>query len=339
MDKQSNVSLSDYTTMGLGGPAHELITVTTVGELTSAYQSARQQNLPLFILGGGSNVIAHDEGFSGLIIRIQITGLEIINDDKNTTTIKIGAGESWDTVVSRSVAMNLSGIEAMSAIPGTAGAAPVQNVGAYGQEIADTLQSLEAYDTEKGEIVILQNADCEFGYRDSTFRSKQKGRFIITSITIQLSKTAPVPPFYDALQRYLDDHQTTVFDAQTVRDAVIAIRANKLPDPARLPNSGSFFKNAVISAEQLNNLQAIDNTIPHFDMPGGHYKIPTGWLIEHAGLKGQLLHGIRVHDKNCLVLINESATSYADLAAARKEIISTVYDAFNVHIEQEPLEI
>lgn len=339
MDVHTNIPLKNFTTMRLGGPARFFVEVRTIEELHTIYRNAVSKNLPVFILGGGSNVIAKDEGYDGLIIRIRIPGFEIISDDLNTTVIKIGAGEDWDSVVKRTVDMNLSGIEAMSAIPGTAGAAPVQNVGAYGQEIADTLVSLEAYDSQTNQMITLQNEDCGFAYRDSIFRRDQKGRYVIVSITIRLSKNTPQPPFYDALQTYFDQHSIKIFTVQTVRDAVIAIRADKLPDPAQKPNTGSFFKNALIEGWQLNELKQTYPDIKTYDMPDGMYKVPTGWLIEQTGLKGQLLNGMRVHDKNALVLINESATSYNDLAQARDQIIGAVRDKFRIQIEQEPLEI
>lgn len=339
MDIHTNIPLKSLTTMKLGGPAKYFSEVHTPQELHELYLDAQTKNIPVFVLGGGSNIIAHDEGFEGLVLRIKIPGFEIIADDLYATTIKIGAGEIWDDVVKRTVDMRLSGIEAMSAIPGTSGAAPVQNVGAYGQEIADTLVSLEAYDSQAHTMVTLQNADCEFAYRHSIFRGSQQGRYVITSITLKLSKSPPAAPFYDALQKYFDDHAISVFTQQIVRDAVIAIRAEKLPDPTVTPNTGSFFKNALIESWQLDELLAKYPDAKTYDMGNGTVKVPTGWLIETAGLKGQLLHGMRVHDKNALVLINESAASYADLAAARDEIIGKVRDTFRIQIEQEPLEI
>lgn len=325
--------------MKLGGPARFMVEVRSATELIAAYRNAASKNLPVFILGGGSNVVAHDEGFKGLVIRIRIPGFDVISDDLNTTVIKIGAGESWDETVKKTVDMHLTGIECMSAVPGTVGAAPVQNVGAYGQEISETLQSLEAYDTQTDQIVTLQNADCGFSYRNSIFRDSQKGRYVILNVTLKLSKNQPQPPFYEGLQKYFDEHNITLFTHQTVRDAVIAIRTDKLPDPTQRPNSGSFFKNAIIEDWQLKDLQTAYPTVTVYPMPDNKAKVPTGWLIEQTGLKGQLLHGIRVHDKNALVLINESATSYADLAAARDEIIGAVRDKFRILIEQEPLEI
>lgn len=339
MDIHTNIPLKNYTTMRLGGNARFMTDVHTPQEVADICKNTQAQNLPLFILGGGSNVIAHDEGFNGIVVRMRIPGFEIIADTPTDTTIKIGAGEIWDDVVKRTVEKNLTGIEAMSAIPGTAGAAPVQNVGAYGQEIADTLISLEAYDTDTEQLVTLQAADCGFAYRNSIFRSTAAGRYVITSITVRLYKAAPQPPFYAAVETYFAEHNITLFTPQVIRDAVIAIRADKLPDPKKMPNTGSFFKNAIIDDWQLDELRVTYPDIPSYDMSDGHFKIPTGWLIEHTGLKGKTLHGMRVHDKNALVLINESATSYQDLADARDEIIGAVRDTFRIMIEQEPLEI
>ena len=339
MDIHTNIPLKNFTTMKLGGNARFMTEVHTPEDVVTVYHNAKAQSLPVFILGGGSNVIAKDEGFAGIVIRMRIPGFDIIADDLNSTTIRIGAGESWDEVVKRTVDLHLSGIEALSAIPGTAGASPVQNIGAYGQEIADTLESLVAYDTETDTFVTLQNADCGFSYRHSIFRGDQISRYIITSITLKLSKTTPQPPFYEALQTYFDEHSIKIFTQDIIRKAVIDIRTNKLPDPNIFPNTGSFFKNAIVEDWQLNDLRTTNPDIPTYDMGDGRFKIPTGWLIEHTGLKGKILHGIKVHDKNALVLINESATSYRDLADARDEIIGAVRDTFHIQIEQEPLEI
>ena len=339
MDVHTNIPLKNYLTMKLGGPARFMTTVTNAEGLAAACRNATKQSVPFFILGGGSNVIARDEGYNGIVIRNRILGFDVLGDDASSTVIKIGAGENWDETVAKTVEMGLSGIEAMSAIPGTAGAAPVQNVGAYGQEIADTLVSLEAYDAQEDRFVELQNADCGFAYRHSMFRGDQAGRYGIISITLRLYKVAPQPPFYEALQRYLDDNNVTLYTAAVIRDAVTKIRADKLPDPKLLPNTGSFFKNAIIETWQLSDLQKEWPAMPSYELGEKQVKVPTGWLIEQTGLKGQVLHGMKVHDKNALVLINESATSYADLAAARAEIIGKVRDTFRIQIEQEPLEM
>lgn len=339
MDIHTQVSLKNLLTMRIGGPAAFFAEIHTPAEAQTLYKNAKNKGVPFFTLGGGSNLLAQDAGYKGLVARIRIPGFEVIADDLNTTTLKIGAGENWDSVVERTVAMNLSGIETMSAIPGTAGAAPVQNVGAYGQEIADTLVSLEAYDTHTDTFVVLRNADCGFSYRHSIFRGEATNRYIITSITLKLSKNLPSPPFYEALQAYLDERSITLYTHQAIRDAVIAIRKDKLPDPAEKPSAGSFFKNAIVEAWQYNDLKTKYPALKAYEMGDGRVKLYTGWLIETAGFKGELLHGIRVNEKNCLVLINESAGSYADLAAARDDIINKVRDTFQIIIEQEPLEL
>ena len=339
MQVYTNIPLKNYLTMKIGGNARFMTEVHTPQELAEVYKNSKKQNLPVFVLGGGSNVIATDKGFDGLVIRIKIPGFEVISEDSSFATIKIGAGENWDTIVEKAVQMNLSGIEAMSAIPGTAGAAPVQNTGAYGQEIADTLVSLEAYDSQTDSFVTLVNEECGFSYRNSIFRDKEYGRYVITSITLKLSKTLPQPPFYDSLQKYLDEHNIKIYTQEIIRNTVIAIRKEKLPDPKIMPNTGSFFKNGLVEKWQLENLKNINPDTPTYDMGDGTYKVPSGWLIEQVGLKGQALHGMKVYDKNALVLVNESAKSYDDLALARDEIIGKVRDTFHIQIEQEPLQI
>ncbi|HSW77495.1 MAG TPA: UDP-N-acetylmuramate dehydrogenase [Candidatus Chromulinivoraceae bacterium] len=339
MDIHTNIPLKNYTTMKLGGNARFMTDAHTAADVQEICRNAKKQGLAIFILGGGSNVIVRDEGFDGIVIRNRIPGFEVIQDEPGATTLKIGAGENWDEAVKRTVDMNLSGIEAMSAIPGTAGAAPVQNVGAYGQEIADTLVSVDAYDIENDRFIILEASDCGFSYRNSIFRSTEMGRYVISAITIKLYKTAPQPPFYAAIQDYFDQHNITLYTPQIIRDAVIEIRKNKLPDPTVTPNTGSFFKNAIVEDWQLADLKKEYPDIPTYDMSDGRFKVPTGWLIQEAGLGGQTLHGMHIHDKNALVLINESAKSYADLAAARDEIMGAIRDKFRITIEQEPLEI
>lgn len=339
MDIHTNIPLKNLTTMHLGGPTRFFAEVHTPEELRQVYLNAKAKQIPVFVLGGGSNVIAQDAGYQGLILRMCITGFEVVNDDLYSTSIKIGAGENWDSTVARTVQMNLTGIEALSAIPGTTGAAPVQNIGAYGQEISETLVSVEAYDTSNNTFTTLQRDDCGFKYRHSIFRGSEKGRFIITAVTLKLSKNQPAPPFYDSLQQYIDEHSVKLITHQSIRDAVIAIRKDKLPDPAVKPSAGSFFKNALIEKWLLTDIQKKYPDIKVYDMGAGKFKVSTGWLIEKCGFKGQLIHGMRVNEKNCLVLINESAAGYGDLAKARDEIIDKVRDTFQIRLQQEPLEI
>lgn len=339
MDVHTNIPLKNYTTMKLGGNARFMADIRSANDIHDLAGRAIDQGLPIFVLGGGSNTIVRDEGFAGIVLRNRIKGYNVVEDTSSHTTIRVGAGEEWDSVVKRTVEASLAGIEALSAIPGTAGAAPVQNIGAYGQEVADVLTSIEAYDLSSRQMTTLTPEDCGFSYRSSIFRESAAGRYIITHITMRLNKASPSPPFYRALEEYFTAHNTTFFTPQVVRDAVMSIRFDKLPDPAERPNSGSFFKNAIIEDWLYRELIQVYPTMPSYPMPDKCHKIPTGWLIEQVGLKGELLHGMRVHDRNALVLINESAGSYADLAAARDEIHGRVRDTFRISIEQEPLEI
>lgn len=334
MQKQQKIPLSELTTMRLGGPAQFVITVSTREELEEAVRECG--DAPYFVLGGGSNVIARDEGYNGTIILNRIVGFEVLDDEKNHTTLRIGAGENWDRVVERCVGMGLSGIEAMSAIPGTAGATPVQNVGAYGQEIADTLTELEAYDTRTREFVILKNEDCDFTYRNSIFKNPTTRHHIIASVTLRLNKKPMHPPFYASLQDYLDTNHISDHSPASIRQAIIAIRAVKLPDPKLIANTGSFFKNPIVSESQAEKLDGTFPELPHFPMKDGRVKLAAGWLIEHAGLKGYRSVGFRTYEHNALVIVNESSTSYAHLLQFKNDIVERVHEKFGILLEQEP---
>lgn len=335
MQISTNVKLSQYSTMRIGGYAKALTEVLSTQELVEAIAWARQHNLALLVLGGGSNIIFQD-GFDGLVIINRIAGFDIVAEDASSVTVRIGAGENWDSTVARTVNMGLSGIEKLSFIPGTTGATPVQNVGAYGAEIADVFVGLEAFDLRTGQFVMLDKAACHFSYRNSVFKSPQHRRYIITSITICLSKQPPAPPFYDSLQHNLDQQQITTYTPQVIRDAVIAIRTIKLPDPAHIANTGSFFKNPIIPQAQFEALAKKYPDMPHWPMPGGKVKIAAGWLIDKAGLRGYAAHGMKIYEQNALVFVNETAKEYADLAAFRQEITDKVNKYYNIILEQEP---
>ncbi len=327
------------TTMKLGGNASYVADITTRDELRQVYLNAKKINQPIYVIGGGSNLIVKDEGFEGVIVHMQIPGITQLEEDKDTTTIQAGGGVEWDELVRFAVERNLTGIEGMSGIPGTAGAAPVQNIGAYGQELADTLISLEAYDIEKDAFVVLAASDCDFSYRHSIFRGSAEGKYVISSITLKLYKSAPQPPFYDSLQRHFDNNDATSFTAESVRSAVLAIRSEKLPDPKVLPSAGSFFKNPIVENWQAEEIRKTYVDMPTYPMDDKHMKIPAGWLIEQCDLKGQAIDGIRVYEGNAVVLVNESANSYENLLSAKNEITNTVRDTFRISLIQEPLEL
>jgi UDP-N-acetylmuramate dehydrogenase len=237
------------------------------------------------------------------------------------------------------VAAGLTGIEALSLVPGTAGGTPVQNVGAYGQEIAETLVSVEAFDTQANSLVTLAAADCGFGYRTSRFKTTDHGRFFITSLTLHLTKGNPMPPFYAAVQSYFDAHNLTDFTPQALRQAVIAIRTAKLPDPAKVHNTGSFFANPVVAEGILRQLQANYTTVPYWETEQpGKVKISAAWLIEQAGFKDAHddATGMATWPMQPLVLVNEHAKNTADLLAFKKRIIDTIQQKFEITLQQEP---
>ena len=324
--------------MGLGGSAANLTTVNNRMELLEALSWAQSQNLPVIMVGNGSNIVWRDEGFSGLVIVNHIQRYEVFKEDETNIYITAGAGENWDSVVERSVEAGLTGIEALSLIPGTAGATPVQNVGAYGQEISQTLTTIEAFDTQARDFVTIPSGDYGFGYRTSRFKTTDRGRFYITAITLHLTKDNPNPPFYGALERYFNEHNITQFTPQIVRQAVKAIRTAKLPDPAVVHNTGSFFANPVISEEQFAQLAINFEQLPHWSTDDDRVKISAAWLLEQAGFKD--IHdsatGMATWPTQPLVLVNEHAHSTADLVAFKQKIIDAVQTKFGIALEQEP---
>lgn len=333
-----NVPLSGYSTMRLGGPAKHLAEVASRQDLLEAANWAANQNMPVIVIGGGSNIVWSDKGFPGLVIVNKIMRYEVFNEDAENVYVTVGAGEIWDSVVARTVNDGLQGIEGLSLIPGTTGATPVQNVGAYGYEIANTLVSVEAYDSQQHEMVTLPAADCAFGYRTSRFKTTDRGRFFITAITLHLSRGNPQPPFYPSLAEYLREHNITFYSVKIIRDAVIAIRQAKLPDPAVVANNGSFFHNPTISPIDFVQLQADYPNIVHWELDDGRIKISAAWLVEQAGFKGvhDAATGMATWAKQPLVLVNEKANSTAQLIAFRDRIKTAVKQKFNIELSQEP---
>lgn len=337
MHMQQDVSLRGHSTMRLGGKAAFLVEVATRQEAAEASGWAAERDLPVLMIGAGSNIVWRDEGFPGLIIVNKLMGFELRQEGEQYLAT-VGAGENWDSVVARTVEQGLTGIEALSLIPGTAGATPVQNVGAYGQEIADTLVSVEAYDRTAGQFVTLAAADCAFGYRTSRFKTADHGRFLITSITLRLTKGAMQPPFYKALQAYIDEHHITDYSPASIRQAVIAIRQSKLPDPATVANNGSFFANPVISRQDFEHLRQTNADMPHWPAGEGQVKIPAAWLVEQAGFKDfhDAATGMGTWPAQPLVLVNEHAQSTAQLLQFRQKILDAVKNKFGISLVQEP---
>lgn len=291
------------------------------------------------MIGGGSNIFWRDEGFDGLVLVNKIAGYEVFQEDEQNTYITVGAGENWDSVVARATEADLTGIEALSLIPGTAGATPIQNVGAYGQEIAQTLAAIQAYDRQTNSLINIPASECNFSYRSSRFKTTDRGRFYITSITLHLSTGSLQPPYYPALERYLTENSITDRSPATIRQAVIAIRNSKLPDPAIVANNGSFFANPIISQGQLAQIQAdTDLSVPNWPTQEGLVKISAAWLVEHAGFKNYSdpETGMATWPAQPLVLINKSAKSTSDLLTFKQKIVDAVQTKFSVALQQEP---
>lgn len=333
-----DVSLAKHSTMRLGGKASHLTEITDKEQIPEALAWAAKENLPVIMIGDGSNIVWGDKGFKGLILVNKILGFKISEHDEDEVYVQVGAGENWDKVVARTVAKDLHGIEALSLIPGTAGATPVQNVGAYGQDISQTLVSVEAYDAKLRSIVTLPAEDCGFGYRTSRFKTKDRGRFFITSLIFCLQHTNPKAPYYDAVQKYLDEQKITKVTPKVLRDAVIAIRSAKLPDPTKVANNGSFFANPIVTKARFEAVSQQYPDIANWPLKDGTYKLSAAWLIETAGYKNfhDLHTGMATWPTQPLVLVNEKAKSTADLLIFRNRIMNDVHHKFGVRLQQEP---
>jgi len=330
MKIRENVRLAELTTMRLGGEVRYVIDVESLDDVREAYEFAEERGLRTYVLGGGSNVIGRDEGFDGVILMNKLRGIEDLNEGR----FRGQSGELLDDFVAFVTERGYSGMEALSAVPGTLGAAPIQNVGAYGQDMAEILEAVEAYDPRDRNVVNFTTYEMGLGYRKSIFNSgAEAGRYFVVSVTVKLSLGELRPPFYTSLQQYVDDHGVTDFSPASIRRMVKEIRDNKLPNPDEIASAGSFFKNVYLRLEDVEAAEA--KGIPVWD--GG--KVPAGWLVENAGLKGKEFYGFRVSDKAALILINESATSYADLEKARQAIVEAVQEKFGLTLEQEPVEI
>ena len=338
MNIMQQVSLKTLSTMRLGGTAAYVTEITSRPEIAEAIAWADERRLPVMMIGTGSNIVWRDEGFPGLLIINKIKGFEEQQEDDENYYVTVGAGELWDEVVARTAAKGMTGIEALSLIPGTAGATPIQNVGAYYQDVGQVLVSVEAYDRQAKQLINIQKIDCGFAYRTSRFKTTDRGRFFITSITLHLLHKNPQPPFYPGLQTYFDEHQIREYTPQVVRDATIAIRSAKLPDPARVANNGSFFANPFIAEGDLVQLQADYGAVPHWPADDGRIKIPAAWLLEKAGFKD--FHdpetGMGTWPYQPLVLVNENAQSTGQLLAFKQKIVDTVQQKFGIALEQEP---
>ncbi|MEI7689272.1 MAG: UDP-N-acetylmuramate dehydrogenase [Candidatus Nomurabacteria bacterium] len=334
------VDIKDYSTLKIGGQFRYFTVISKVDELPLLYAIAQSdgkyKNTPTFVLGGGSNIVFSDGILNVLALKIEIMGHEIVGESNEYVDIKVGAGENWDNFVRKTVDMNLVGIEALSLIPGTVGASPVQNIGAYGSEVKDTIHEVEVFDIEKREFSKISNKDCKFGYRDSIFKNEVKGRYIITGVTYRLNKSLPSIPKYPGVAKYFEDMEIVSPTLSQIRDAIIYIRKEKLPDSSMNPNVGSFFKNPIVLNAVADTIKIDFPDAKFFQSDDYHTKVPAGWLIENAGLKGKSFGKVSVYDKSALVLINDGNATCEDIIKARNEIIKIVKDKFGIELEQEP---
>ncbi|MCU0667281.1 MAG: UDP-N-acetylmuramate dehydrogenase [Patescibacteria group bacterium] len=324
--------LANHTTMKLGGNAKYFVEITNEDELIQAVEFAKSKNSSIITIGDGSNTIFKDGGFDGLVIHNCIKGMEV--DQNGMVSAK--AGVNWDELVKQTADKNLAGIEALSLIPGTVGGAPVNNIGAYGQEVSQSIVEITAFDTKRSAFLDLTNVECQFGYRSSIFKNSLHGRFIITQIKLQLTVANNYqPPNYGSLTTALDDQKLTNPSVNDVRNVVCHIRESKLPDPKNIPNCGSFFKNPIVPKALCEALVNSYPDMPYFNNPKG-YKLAAAWLIDKAGLKGYSKDGIRIYEKQALVLVNDGTRSFKALENMYKFIQDKVNEKFGVSLEPEP---
>lgn len=337
LNVQSNVSLKPYNTFGIHANARYWAEIQDPADLQTLLHLNEYVAVPKLILGGGSNLLLTGD-VEGMVIRMNIQGIELVRQDERHYWVKAGAGVNWHEFVMYCVKRGYAGLENLSLIPGTVGAAPMQNIGAYGVEIEQVFESLEALNRQTGEIRTFTHAECQFGYRESVFKHELRDQYIITSVTFQLDKTPTFHTTYGAIAETLAEMGVTdeTLSIKAVSDAVIRIRRSKLPDPAEIGNAGSFFKNPEIPKEQF---EALRQEWP--DMPGypladtDRVKVPAGWLIERCGWKGYRTGDAGVHARQALVLVNYGKATGHEILALAHEVQRSVGEKFGISINPE----
>ncbi|GAB3251351.1 UDP-N-acetylmuramate dehydrogenase [Larkinella harenae] len=336
LDIQSYVSLKPYNTFGLDARARYWVEIATAEQLKTLFQLSEYVSIPKLILGGGSNLL-FTRDFEGLVIRMAIQGITVVREDDAHVYIKFGAGVNWHSLVMFCVDNGYAGVENLSLIPGTAGAAPMQNIGAYGVEIEQVFDHLEAVDIQTGETRIFNHADCRFGYRESVFKHELKGHYIISSITLRLNKQPVFHVEYGAIRETLASMGISEADLtiKAVSDAVVRIRQSKLPNPAEIGNAGSFFKNPEISKGQFEELKALYPGLPGYPTGDLTVKVPAGWLIEQCGWKGRQIGQAGVHAKQALVLVNYGGATGTELLDIAHQVQQSVAEKFGIPLNPE----
>ena len=339
MQVQENVPLAPLTTIGIGGPARFFYRATIVDEIRAALDWARERELRVFLLGGGSNLLISDAGFDGLVVQLDLRGITVESEDEYAM-VKVAAGEPWDPFVGYAVEHGWAGIECLSGIPGSTGATPIQNVGAYGQDVSETVARVEVLDRTTGLVTWFTNWDCRFGYRSSLFKNYERDRYVVLSVTFRLRRGGAAAVKYPELQRYVDERGIALTDLRGVRQAVIAIRKRKgmVIDPADpdTRSDGSFFMNPVLPTGDYELFAQRAPDAPHFPS-GGDVKLSAAWLIEHAGFQKGFVYGnVGLSTKHTLAVINRGGGTAAEVVELVQLIQGKVRERFGVELHPEP---
>ncbi|MDQ5910157.1 MAG: UDP-N-acetylmuramate dehydrogenase [Pseudomonadota bacterium] len=333
---QRDISLQRLNTFGLPARAARLAAIETPEQLIALMALSEWRTWPRFILGGGSNLVLTGD-FNGLVLHVRIPGRQLIAEDAEAWYVLAGAGENWHNFVIWTLDSGWPGLENLALIPGTVGAAPIQNIGAYGLEMAERFQQLEAVDLDTGESVVFDRAACAFGYRDSRFKGEAAGRYLVTNVTFRLPKCWQPLTRYADVARELEAREISQPTARQIAEAVIAVRSHKLPDPARIGNAGSFFKNPVVDAATFAQLAERYLDIPRYPQLDGTLKLAAGWLIERCGWKGRSLGAAGVYEQQALVLVNRGGARGEEVLRLAQAIQASVRAEFGVELEVEPV--
>ena len=333
---QYDFSLRNHNTFGVDAQAYAYVEVTSPEILARIRIDNRLSALSRLVLGGGSNIVLTRD-FPGLVMHMGMKGIDIVAENDDFTFVRAAAGENWHAFVSWTLDHALGGLENLSLIPGSVGAAPIQNIGAYGAEAKDFIHALRVYDFDAGEIITLHNADCRFGYRDSIFKHALQDRVIILDVTFALPKKWQANVSYSELARKLETSGICTPSARDISTAVIAIRTDKLPHPSIIGNAGSFFKNPIVTIQQRDALRSAFPDLVSYKQPKSEYKLAAGWLIDQCGWKGRKLGAAGVYERQALVLVNLGGAAGIDIVRLAKAIQKDVFDRFGVQLEPEPV--
>ena len=333
---ERRVSLRPYNSFGLPALADTLVRIRSEDDVRALLADPVLAGQPRFVLGGGSNIVlTHD--LNAVVLKVEIAGRRIVSRDAEAVVVEGGAGENWHGFVAWTLDQGLPGLENLALIPGSLGAAPVQNIGAYGVELQDRFDSLDAIDLASGASITMQAGDCRFGYRDSVFKLSLAGKLLITRVRLRLPQPPTAVLGYLDLERKIADTGITHPSPRQVFDWVCAIRRAKLPDPAVIGNAGSFFKNPVVTPEQCRDIIARDPAVVHYPLPDGSFKLAAGWLIDACGWKGKSIGQAGVYEKQALVLVNRGHAIGGEIVTLARAIEESVYGRFGIRLEPEPV--